>query len=157
MSSAFKNDDHFNLWNEAILAKYNSKGIPYARTDFDKLLQRYDAVTDVLAVLFSEELLKAYPDAKVIFTTRTPDTWIKSMNQTILRARASPSWKYLSGFDDKLIGAIYRNQILILKIWTKGDICNRAKLHQGFVDHYARIRTLVPKEKSAGTSSFGRI
>jgi hypothetical protein len=146
MSSAFKNENHFNLWNEAILAKYNSKGLPYARTEFDKLLQRYDAVTDVPAVLFSEELLKAYPDTKVILTTRDPDKWIKSIDQTILRAMSWPSWRYLSRFDNKLIGPFYRNQILMLQIWTGGDVFNRSKLRQGFVDHYVRVRAIVPKD-----------
>jgi hypothetical protein len=146
MSSAFRNENHFNLWNEAIQAKHNSKGIPYGRTDFDKLLKKYDAITDVPAVLFSEELLKAYPNTKVILTTRNPDKWLKSMDQTILRAISWPSWRYLSRFDNKMIGPFCRNQILTLKIWTGGDIFNRVKLRQGFVDHYANIRAIVPKE-----------
>lgn len=146
MSSAFRNENHFNLWNEAIQAKHNSKGIPYGRTEFDKLLQRYDAITDVTAVFFSEEPLKAYPNAKVILPTWSPGKWLKSMDQTILRAMSWPSWRYLSRFDKKMIGPFYRNQILTLKIWTGGDIFNQVKLRQGFIDHYASIRAIVPKE-----------
>jgi hypothetical protein len=33
-----------------------------------------------------------------------------------------------------------------LLIWTKGDIYNKAALKQGFIDHYAHVRAVVPKE-----------
>lgn len=146
MSSAFKTENHFNLWNEAIDAKYNGKGVPYSRKEFDKLLHRYDAVTDVPAVLFSQELLKAYPNTKVILTNRDPDKWVRSMDRTILLAMSWPSWRYLSRFDNTTIGPFFRNQILTLNIWTGGDPFNRSKLRQGFVNHYEHIRAIVPKE-----------
>jgi hypothetical protein len=33
-----------------------------------------------------------------------------------------------------------------LIIWTKNDMYNRAALRQGFLDHYAHVRSVVPKE-----------
>jgi hypothetical protein len=104
-------------------------------------------VTDIPAVLFSEELLQAYPSTKVILTKRDPDKWVRSMDQTILHAMSWPSWRYLSPFDTEMIGPFYRNQMLTLNVWTVGDTFNHAKLRQGFVDHYEHIRAIVPKER----------
>jgi Sulfotransferase domain len=38
------------------------------------------------AAIFSEELLQAYPNTKVILTKPDPDKWVRSMDQTILHA-----------------------------------------------------------------------
>ena len=44
------------------------------------------ALADIPAVIFAEELLSAYPDAKVILTVRDEERWKKSMEETIWRA-----------------------------------------------------------------------
>ena len=36
---------------------------------------------------------------------------------------------------------------LIVSIWTGGDLQNRHKLRQSYLDHYAHIRGVVPKDK----------
>lgn len=60
-------------WNDAMEAKYEGKGRPYGREEFDKLLGRHDAVLDVPCILFAEEFIKMYPDAKVVLTERPVD------------------------------------------------------------------------------------
>src|ERR1700761_1437417 len=57
------------------------------------------AVTDVPHILFAEDLIAAYPDAKVILTTRDPEEWWKSYSSTVaLHLRGSigleraPAW-----------------------------------------------------------------
>ena len=34
-----------------------------------------------------------------------------------------------------------------MSVWTGGDIQNRHKLRQAYLDHYAHIRRVVPKDK----------
>lgn len=34
-----------------------------------------------------------------------------------------------------------------MSIWTRGDMQNRHKLRQYYLDHYAHIRQVVPKDK----------
>lgn len=63
------------LWIEALTAKYSShlhgskpSDLPKAKCgkfEFDRLLAGYTAVTDIPWIIFAEELLAAYPDAKV--------------------------------------------------------------------------------------------
>jgi hypothetical protein len=42
---------------------------------------------------FPDELIAAYPDAKVILTTRDPDKWIASVESSFYRIIDSPTWK----------------------------------------------------------------
>ncbi|KIW86116.1 hypothetical protein Z517_01510 [Fonsecaea pedrosoi CBS 271.37] len=45
------------------------------------LLSGYTAVTDMPPILFTEELVELFPDAKFICTTRDPESWWKSMER----------------------------------------------------------------------------
>jgi len=66
-------------------------------------------VTDIPAALFYEELMNAYPNAKIIFTTRDEDTWFESMKTTIWHSK-HPSvigdfvQKYIWGGDPDKFG-----------------------------------------------------
>lgn len=57
---------------------------PFRRADWDALWgDRYDAVTD-LASPFAIELIRAYPDAKVVVVQRDFDTWWPSFRAEVL-------------------------------------------------------------------------
>jgi hypothetical protein len=118
---------------------------PYGKEEFDRLLSEHDAVTDLPAALFYRDLLQAYPDAKVILTNRSFESWQRSMSNTI--------WKLLQ----------WRAMILVAKLrlgyW--GRFCQMLhyifKAHNGgnheadktkepFERHYANVRALVPKD-----------
>ncbi|KAK6981489.1 P-loop containing nucleoside triphosphate hydrolase protein [Favolaschia claudopus] len=71
------------MWTEAINAKFYGKGKLYGRAEWDQLLGDYMAVTDMPHILFAKELIEAYPEAKVILTTRNVDSWWKSYHDTI--------------------------------------------------------------------------
>ena len=45
---------------------------------------RIQVVADVPGILFATELIQAYPEAKIILTTRDPDRWWKSFRDTLL-------------------------------------------------------------------------
>ncbi|CAK8679951.1 unnamed protein product [Clavelina lepadiformis] len=47
--------------------------------DFKEMYQSVDAVTDCPPNIFWEEILQAFPDAKVILTTRDEEQWYKSL------------------------------------------------------------------------------
>ncbi|KAJ7457736.1 hypothetical protein FB451DRAFT_948267, partial [Mycena latifolia] len=49
-----------DFWTEAIDAKFEGMGTPFGRAEWDQLLGHCQAVTDVPAILFSEELIAAY-------------------------------------------------------------------------------------------------
>jgi len=50
-------------------------------------------VSDYPASIFPAELIKAYPDAKVILTTRSKDAWYESMIKTLWHSWSGPNPK----------------------------------------------------------------
>ena len=57
-----------------------SRGEPI---DWDKLLAGYQAIVDIPGQRYYQKLMQAYPDAKVILSTRDPARWYDSVHQTI--------------------------------------------------------------------------
>lgn len=99
MDAAFINTRDCQTWLKWLRAKHDGIGRIPGRKDFDGLLGHcqvkeallyrcklfddgtygtiWKAVCDMPAAYFAEELLEAYPDAKVILTTRDVDKWHK--------------------------------------------------------------------------------
>lgn len=82
MIDVFMRND-YPYWIAAMEAKYDGKGQPFGREEFDKFLGDYMAVTDFPAAIFADELIAAYPSAKVILSIRDEDAWFKSVQDTI--------------------------------------------------------------------------
>lgn len=80
-----ENPPDLNMWLEAVSAKYLGVGKPFTVEDWDQLLGHCQAVTDTPCWWFAKELLKAYPNAKVILTIRdSAAQWHKSALQTVV-------------------------------------------------------------------------
>ncbi|KAF2168844.1 hypothetical protein M409DRAFT_20859 [Zasmidium cellare ATCC 36951] len=69
------------FWLNAIEAKYEGKGTPYTRSDFEVGLGKYAALSDQPCYWLWRELMDAYPEAKVILVQRDFQRWIKSYDQ----------------------------------------------------------------------------
>ena len=50
-------------------------------------------------ILFVDELLAAYPDAKVILTNRDEDSWVVSMNKTVFELLRWRSYDYIAALE----------------------------------------------------------
>ncbi|XP_078491412.1 uncharacterized protein LOC144747507 [Ciona intestinalis] len=49
--------------------------------DFRRMYEGVDAVVDTPCYVFWEEIMEAYPDAKIIFSIRDEDVWVRSMKK----------------------------------------------------------------------------
>ncbi|KAL7894366.1 P-loop containing nucleoside triphosphate hydrolase protein [Trichoderma sp. SZMC 28014] len=143
-------------WNEALEAKYGVNGHRRQQPDFDKLLSGYSALSDIPAIMFSEELVAAYPDAKVILTLRDPVKWFHSVNNTLLPVLRWPSWRILKYMDSKDTGSWYDCCISCFNIWAGfpgyhtaplTDHWTEANFVRYYETHCDRIRALVPSDK----------
>ena len=148
-SECFKNPPRdFNLWIEAMECNFphTRKQKPYGREEFDRLMGLYDACMDIPACLFWEDLHRAYPDAKVILTTRDVDSWYKSADKTVFKFMQMPFFRVWHYFDTKCVGPLYRKSELVWRIFSGNrydeDSCRRA-----YLEHYERIREVVPKDQ----------
>jgi hypothetical protein len=65
----FLRRDTWPGWQRALEAKFAGRGEPYTRADWDGLLGDFGAVTDVPAIAFADDLIAAYPEAKVVLSS----------------------------------------------------------------------------------------
>jgi hypothetical protein len=98
------------------------------------------AVTDIPCTLFAPELLAAYPEAKVILTSRDIDPWFKSVLHSIEKARRSWLLTVMNLLhpDGRLL------HFVAWKIWRtqwEGDFERNGK--RIFGEHNARVKKLA--------------
>jgi hypothetical protein len=108
-------------------------------------------VTDQPAILFAEELLVAYPDAKVVLVERDVDAWYSSIS-ALFDVSLAPAFLSLRFFDPLWIGRIIKVGVISFgyafgqaKNPTVAGLKRRAR--QGYREHYANMRALVPPER----------
>ncbi|THY80275.1 hypothetical protein D6C92_10641 [Aureobasidium pullulans] len=113
---------------EAIDARNTERA--YGIAEFNKWIGDYDSVCDTPMNLLVKELIEAYPEAKVILTTRDPAKWRKSIENSILIIdKWRDGWKELCEFielpqpegefpnvnDGKLFATMH---VVLINIWV---------------------------------------
>lgn len=90
--------------------------------------------------------MKKYPDAKIILTVRTPESWYKSASNTIFKMRDVMKEKAEQG--DQHFQKIYE---MITAISTSGLFQDRLDdeefMKAVFTEHNERIKSIVPPER----------
>jgi len=140
MSASVENPPDCLVWQDAFAAKFDKKG-KFGREEWDQLLGHCQAVCDWPAVAFAKELIEAYPEAKIIVTTRDVDSWHASTMKTVNWRANDPELRALANFDWSA-GLYYP---MLRRFWDcffYGDFENYGK--QRYIDHYNEIRSLVP-------------
>ena len=156
MDSIIKNTADLPYWQEATEVTFFPDALrpvelrgqpPYGRAEFDKLLADYDAVTDVPSALFVEQLVKAYPDAKVILTNRPYESWVRSMEDTIWWLSGSNLMRFclFTGIGPKIMRFFTRLNISIWQIKNGGHMRDCPEARAGYERHNALVRSIVPK------------
>lgn len=144
MSCSIENPPDALLWHDALRAKYDGVGKPFKREDWDKLLGNCQAVCDWPSIAFAKELIEAYPEAKVVLTTRDVDSWHASTMRTVYWRATDPELWALSYVN----WAARMYQPMLAKFFDtffEGDFPNRGK--DVFLRHYDEVRSLVPPER----------
>ncbi|MCJ1415609.1 hypothetical protein MMC32_001941 [Xylographa parallela] len=137
-----RNDADF--WVAAFEAKYEGKGAKYGKEQWDHLLGDCMAVTDIPAAAFARELVAAYPDAKVILTTRSVDGWYRSMLATVYAAHVDPWRKLQSLWDAKAASMWALRKKYHEHLWWN-DFPRYGK--RFFQEHNDLVRSLVPSDR----------
>jgi len=83
MQEVFKHPSHARTWLAA------ADGAP---VDWPAFLGGYAATLDYPASNFYQELLAAFPHARVLLSVRDPDRWYESTLETIYGAARLPRW-----------------------------------------------------------------
>lgn len=103
--------------------------------DWELLLDGYDSCVDWPSAFYWRELIKHYPDAKVILTNRSPESWWTSFENTILKGIANSE-------DPKSLGiALIANQVF------DGNPGDRAKAISIFEANVRSVIDTVPVDR----------
>ncbi|CAF9918780.1 MAG: hypothetical protein ALECFALPRED_000825 [Alectoria fallacina] len=137
-------------WMEAVQAKFLGHGKPYGRAEFDALLGNCAAVTDMPCACFWEELMAAYPDAKIILVERDIEDWFKSFEATAITELFSKVADVIVNYIEPLIGSQIgpMNRELVYGFFnakTPDEVRQNAR--GVYQEHYRRIREVAPKER----------
>ncbi|KAJ7457730.1 P-loop containing nucleoside triphosphate hydrolase protein [Mycena latifolia] len=138
-----------DFWTEAIDAKFEGKGTPFGRAEWDQLLGHCQAVTDVPAILFSEELIATYPDAKVILTLRDPAAWWASYTSSLQTFYRSERLASAGAADPAHFGKVlgFSGRSIELMLGTPAADAQEEASKARLAAHYASVKAMVPKER----------
>ncbi|KAK4952563.1 hypothetical protein LTR10_009369 [Elasticomyces elasticus] len=139
MSASVENPADCRLWDRAFAAKYDNRGT-FGKEDWDQLLGHCQAVCDWPAIAFAEELIEAYPDAKIILTTRDVHTWHRSVLQTVDWRANDKELRRLSNMD-YASGLYYPVLRKFWDVFFDGDFDFNGK--QKYRSHYEEVRDCV--------------
>lgn len=154
---AKRGENRYPEWSEALDAKYPSNPYankkfnatikPYDTEDFDKILGNYDAMVGWPASCFPDEMLQAYPDAKIIVMDRDVEGWVNSMQRTLCTRLTWRSWEILLPLENGLIRDTIRCGQRCLAVWTDGDMWNKENLKRHYEEHNDYVKSIVPSDR----------
>ncbi|OJD19548.1 hypothetical protein AJ78_00520 [Emergomyces pasteurianus Ep9510] len=132
-------------WLDAFDAVFQGKGA-FGKGDFDCLFKGCQAVVGRPCCAFAPQLIKAYPEAKVILNTRDVDEWYMSWLRLVKARRAQEQAQGEVNIDTtdlhKVAAKLLRDKILFA--FFQDDFINTAKA--AFKAHFNAICELVPKD-----------
>ena len=137
-------------WMEAVNAKFFNQGKPYGRAEFDTFLGHCAAVTDMPCASFWEELMLAYPEAKIILVERDVEDWYKSFDATVITELFSRVADVTVNYVEPLVGSqigLMSRKVVYGYFHAKTPDELRQNARGVYREHYRRIREAAPKEK----------
>lgn len=162
------NHGEIDMWIEALDAKFSSNGRSvkrqhrssskrsliaysrYTRREWDQLLYKYGAVSaDTPACSFSEDLIEAYPEARVILTIRDIDSWYQSFDKAVIspitRFSNLVATKISRGYLAPMYTA-HSKAYAALGLKIDRDYM-RANARQTYIEFYDHIRRITPPDR----------
>jgi hypothetical protein len=155
MRSILTNPAEIPLWHEAVNTTLVAPAqrpaaqrnlAPYTKADFDKLLGDCDTVADLPGCIFAQQLLEAYPEAKVILTTRAYDDWEASMQESLW---CFLTWRLFAAC--RVLGLTQMAPLMrflhaVFRVHN-GNHYGGPAARDAYKTHYDTIRSLVPAER----------
>jgi hypothetical protein len=149
MTELFDKPDHIRFWDEAAdeVARGETVG-------WEEVFSGYEATVDWPACIFYEELMEAYPDAKVLLSVRDPERWYDSAESTIARMPNSGAFSpqaLLFKATGLLVPSMRRAPSMAEKIISEGTFDGRFDDREHAVEiferHNEEVKRRVPAEK----------
>ena len=152
------------MWVEVLESKFHPETpdrLPLTREVFDNLLGRFGACTDQPASIVAEELVAAYPEAKVVLIERDVDKWFESFRNTVIAGTNSAAVPFVRRIDHACMGAMARQTDLICEhyfhikakreswLWNNPDFFDEwlQNAKAAYLAHNAEVKRVTPPER----------
>jgi hypothetical protein len=125
---------------------FTAAALDRKNADWDKLYENYNAAVDWPTVSFYKELFQKYPDAKVILTVRSADSWYKSVKNTVHLASIQ-----LKGMTED--HPIYPFARMCRTVTFNGELSDPEKfkdeeaIKKLYLDHIEDVKKTIPAEQ----------
>ena len=133
MSEVFQHPEHVAVWSDALDGK---------SVDWDALFAGYAATVDWPGCHFWRELVEHHPDAKVLLTLRSPESWYASVHETIYQVlRGGPP-------PDANLAAWHAMVTKLIDVQTFGGrFADRADAIGVYERHNESVQRSIPSER----------
>ena len=131
MFEVIKNPADADRWPGA------AKGEP---TNWQALLDGYQATLDWPGCSFYKALMATYPDAKVLLTTRDPESWYESAQATIYQSNQMEPAPAMHTFVEMVNTLLWQRDF-------HGRFEDKTYAISVFTDHIEEVKRTVPSEK----------
>ena len=129
MMEVFTHPEQVPFWDRV------ATGQPF---DWEELFKSYQSSCDWPSCTFYKELADAYPQSKVILSLRDPQSWFKSVSNTIMPAMKKPDGKSLA-----LPGVF--GPLLIGERTFHNDF-SEANMIATYERHNAEVKRTIPRD-----------
>ncbi|MEH6409237.1 MAG: sulfotransferase family protein [Hyphomonas sp.] len=118
------------LWNDALAGK----------PDFGAIYDGYNSAVDWPSAAFWKELAEAYPDAKIILSTRSAESWYDSISETILATVWAPEkWPPQAVDWFRMVTKVLERSF--------GEAKDKDAIIAAFHAHEAAVKAAIPAER----------
>ena len=142
MQNILLNKRHAKLWHNSIFENNE-------QFDWEEIYSGYGACLDFPSCNYYKNLMKEYPEAKVILTVRDSKSWVKSwnvLNNQILKSFTFSFMAKLPGTSFKLQKDIHNKMILGVSGAFKGARTDKDRMKM-FEEWNESVKKYVPKER----------
>lgn len=134
MSEVARSDQHIQAW-QCFMSGVSTM-------NWAELLTKFKATVDTPCCLYYQEMMAAFPDAKVLLTLRDPDKWYDSL---VSLSSALEEFRSDSSEHPRLAGFLEVADLVGMKL-TRGDF-SRENCIDAFHQHNADVQANVPAER----------
>lgn len=111
------------------------------KPDFKAIFDGYHSAVDWPTAAFWREMAAAYPDAKVVLSSRTPESWVKSFSDTILKVLLDrANWPpHMTDWLNMVTRVVIDRSL--------GGVTDPAGLIEVFKAHEATVEAAIPADR----------
>ncbi|KAK4549440.1 hypothetical protein LTR36_006437 [Oleoguttula mirabilis] len=129
---------HLQAWIKLLDKKFpGSPDDPIRTEELDEILAPYNTLADFPATIFAKEIIRAYPEAKVVLTVRDEDAWYESTKATLWHQFVDPQANKASPM--RLLAEKYHQYCWASDFPTHG--------RKYFGEYYEHVRAVVRSEQ----------